>query len=229
MRAHALLVLLAAAIAANAAAVATDVPTALNWTERGVVPPVHTQGQLGASWVWPTLDTLTAAVTIRRGGPLQALSEQELEDCLTGRNVMPYDGFEWAVKHGMCSEAAYPPGPSEGCRAGSCSPVARFGNATRVTSNNAAAMIAALQVGPIAVLVNAAPWMTYEGGIFKGSCPPTLDHVALLVGYTPEAWIVKNSWGSDWGEHGYIRLARNIGGSKGQCGVLVQGAYVISV
>ena len=60
-------------------------------------------------------------------------------------------------------------------------------------------VIEMLQDGPITAAVSASGWEGYSQGIYK--CPPTaqIDHAVLLVGYTPDAWIAKNSWGSNFG------------------------------
>jgi len=72
----------------------------------------------------------------------------------------------------------------------------------------------------------------YRGGVMKnkswifgsGCSASQLDHGVLLVGYTEEAWIVKNSWGTSWGEEGYIRLART-GDGKGTCAMQEQPSF----
>merc|ERR1711862_305229 len=110
-------------------------------------------------------------------------------------------------------------------------------------------------VGPIAVSVAALPWKNqhYGGGVFDGcSRDPDgadVDHVVQLVGYTEDYWLIRNSWGSSWGEDGYIRLTRkndNYASADrqpldgvactgqnhtvavvGECGVLFDSAYPI--
>ena len=67
-------------------------------------------------------------------------------------------------------------------------------------------LITALASRPIGVSVDANNWSPYKSGIFS-NCKKDLDHNVLLVGVTDSYWKIKNSWGSDWGENGFIRLA----------------------
>jgi len=70
------------------------------------------------------------------------------------------------------------------------------------------------QVGPLAIAVAASGWMRYQKGVFDSS-DATINHAVLLVGYgvddvTDEKYYkVRNSWGPNFGEDGYIRLKRN--------------------
>lgn len=68
-----------------------------------------------------------------------------------------------------------------------------------------------MQAGPLAISVSSVGWLDYGGGIFSCSSRSEVDHAVLLVGYTPDYWIVKNQWGTDWGEQGYIRVSRRAG------------------
>jgi C1A family cysteine protease len=63
----------------------------------------------------------------------------------------------------------------------------------------------ALQAAPISVAVDASNWSLYRGGIL-GACGTAINHGVLVVGSTKEFWKVKNSWGTAWGENGFIRL-----------------------
>lgn len=75
-------------------------------------------------------------------------------------------------------------------------------------------LAAVATIGPIAISVDAG-WSGYDSGIYPASdCGSTIDHGVVLVGYGTDEdlgmdyWLVRNSWGTDWGEGGYIRLER---------------------
>jgi C1A family cysteine protease len=70
-----------------------------------------------------------------------------------------------------------------------------------------AAVITALASRPIAVAVNATIMQSYKSGIFNNCSGTSVNHAVLLVGYTSTYWRIKNSWGTSWGESGYLRLA----------------------
>ena len=71
----------------------------------------------------------------------------------------------------------------------------------------------------------------YPQGIFSGKCGTALDHGVAAVGYGTENgvdyWIVRNSWGSSWGEGGYVRMQRNTESKTGMCGIAMEASYPI--
>ncbi|CAJ1416606.1 unnamed protein product [Effrenium voratum] len=83
-----------------------------------------------------------------------------------------------------------------------------------VPKNDAAALMEAISKGPVAVSVDATDWWMYAGGIWD-SCnktAPNINHAVTLEGYGEENgtkyWLIRNSWGNNFGENGYIRLRR---------------------
>lgn len=82
-------------------------------------------------------------------------------------------------------------------------------------------MINALASQPVSVTVDATNWAIYRSGVFS-NCGKNLNHAVLLVGITNGVWRAKNSWGSAWGESGYIRLAEG-----NTCGICTAGSYPI--
>merc|ERR1711920_800762 len=94
-----------------------------------------------------------------------------------------------------------------------------------VTSDSEQALMSAVQQQPVSIAIEAdkAAFQSYRSGILSSSCGANLDHGVLLVGYGSEGgkdyWKVKNSWGTSYGENGYVRLLRGKGGA-GECGLL---------
>lgn len=73
-----------------------------------------------------------------------------------------------------------------------------------------------LQDGPISVAISATGWQFYAGGIFKCKLGSTINHAVVIAGYTEDSWIVKNSWGTEFGDNGYIYITRD---KKYNCGI----------
>eukprot|EP00932_Pfiesteria_piscicida_P014571 SRR837773.26379.p2 GENE.SRR837773.26379~~SRR837773.26379.p2 ORF type:complete len:172 (-),score=69.93 SRR837773.26379:32-514(-) len=136
--------------------------------------------------------------------------------------------FAFAKEHGICTEASYPyVAKSTTCRKGQCSVAIPAGAVTGyrdVPPNSEAALLAAVARQPVAVAIEAdqLAFQLYSGGVLTKECGSKLDHGVLLVGYGEDQgvpyWKIKNSWGSSWGEGGFIRIKRGVKGS-GQCGI----------
>jgi C1A family cysteine protease len=83
----------------------------------------------------------------------------------------------------------------------------------------------------IAIEADQIDFQLYKSGVFTGSCGTTLDHGVLVIGYGTEKgedyYLVKNSWGTSWGEKGYIKLGRGpqYNNGEGQCGILLEASY----
>lgn len=89
--------------------------------------------------------------------------------------------------------------------------VSLMGHATLPFNDQFALEEALVTRGPVAISAYASKWKDYESGIFKGcdySENISVNHAIQLVGYTEDAYIVRNSWSAEWGEDGYIRFPR---------------------
>lgn len=212
----------------------------VDWVSKGAVTPVKNQGQCGSCWSFSTTGAIEGRSFIS-SGKLISLSEQDLVDCSkqnSGCNggLMDYAFAFVESNSGLCSETEYPYVASQHwrCMENGCTkydPISSYADVRSSTS----ALEAACNDGPVAIAIEADQdaFQQYESGVLTGYCGTSLDHGVLLVGYGTEGyndyWKVKNSWGSDWGESGYIKLCRNCGvnNGQGQCGILLSASYPI--
>ncbi|KAJ4700459.1 putative Cysteine protease [Melia azedarach] len=162
-------------------------------------------------------------ITAIKTGKLVSLSEQQLVDCATNGNNQGCNGglmddaFKYIIENqGIASEKTY---PYEG-RDGTCDKEKAEERAAQITkyedvaSNDEGALLNAVANQPVSVAIDARNLKLYDGGIFDGECGTSLNHGVTVVGYgTSEEgkkyWLIKNSWGSDWGEGGYFRSNRS--------------------
>lgn len=173
-------------------------------------------------------------------GNLVSLSEQELVDCdVTSNNQgcnggYMEDAFEFIKKNGgLTTEKDYPYQGIDGtCDTAKIKQHAvTISGYAGVPANNEKALQAAVAQQPVSVAIDASGYsfQLYSHGIFNGVCGQQLNHGVTVVGYGQESgedyWIVKNSWGTNWGESGYVRMERNSKDNKGICGIAMQASY----
>ncbi|KAI3512851.1 hypothetical protein L1887_20172 [Cichorium endivia] len=103
-----------------------------------------------------------------------------------------------------------------------------------VPTEDEKALLKAVAHQPVSVAVDAAShdFQFYSEGVFTGKCGNDVNHGVTAVGYgvTDDGvkyWIIRTSWGEEWGEKGYMRLLRDVPDTKGVCGVAVYGAYPV--
>ncbi|KAJ8749234.1 hypothetical protein K2173_018711 [Erythroxylum novogranatense] len=103
-----------------------------------------------------------------------------------------------------------------------------------VPANNESALMKAVANQPVSVAIDAGDFsfQFYQSGIFTGACGKQLDHGVAVVGYGEtngtKYWLVKNSWGTQWGEQGYIRMQKDVSTKEGLCGIAMQPSYPIA-
>lgn len=218
-----------------------DAPVELDWREKGAVTPVKDQGQCGSCWSFSATGAMEGAWQIAKGD-LVSLSEQQLVDCSAGFKYGNHgcngglmDGaFQYAIDNGMCKESDYKYLAKSGTCT-KCDPVVFLSSCVDVTPQNEVDLEKAVAIGPVSVAIEAdtRTFQMYESGVITGSaCGTNLDHGVLVVGYGTESnqpyWLVKNSWGSSWGEDGYVKIEKSSSTKdKGTCGIAMQPSYPV--
>ena len=213
----------------------TSGPASVDWRTKGAVTPVKDQGACGSCWAFAATGALEGAYFLKNGSQL-SFSEQHLVDCSWLQGNLGCSGglanraFRYWEKKGFLKESDYEYTAKNGnCQyekkkdlvVGKLSKFIQNGN----TEDD---LLESLVIAPTAVAVNATPLMKYSSGIYSDTtaCPANfndLNHAVLAVGYGADSagnkfWIVKNSWGTSWGENGYFRLGRGVI-AGGVCGV----------
>jgi len=234
---------LAKGVTADMSKVNFDIPANYSWlNQQGIVSPIQNQQQCGSCWAFSTVMAIESATAIKTK-KLTKLSEQEIVDCSHGCvleegqqvcNQGCNGGWPWSAYDdiiswkGLNTEKEYPyTANTDKCTKKTADAVSPITNYTCISGPkyaNETEMAAFLVAnGPLSIAMDAGILQSYTSGIIKpaaGDCSTTsLDHAINIVGYGTEGstdfWIIRNSWGTTWGEEGYFRIIRG----KGACGL----------
>jgi len=208
-------------------------PTSFDWSSKGVVSAVKNQEQCGSCWAFSATECIESVYALaKKSKAADVLGPQQIVDCDTAgqdqgcNGGYPYGAFEYIISAGgQETEAAYPYTAQDGtCQFNAKDIKDTISNWAYVTqsSDEKAMQAYVYSTSPISVCVDGADvWQDYTGGVVTPSsgCGTTLDHAVQITGWQVQnntnVWNVRNSWGADWGEAGYIWL--QIGGDV--CGV----------
>ena len=211
-------------------------PDAYDWRDYGRVSPIKDQGSCGSCWAFSTVANLEGLYYAKKG-VMKTFSEQMLVDCDTSDSgcnggLMQY-AFTWLKKNGIMLDSDYPYTGTKGtCKSDKSKYVDMSVTGYKKLGSSWSTWSAVdedeikeflYETGPLAIALNADPLQTYTSGILdltSTKCPSSgINHAVTLVGYGTENsvayWIIKNSWGTAWGEKGYFRIRRG----NGTCGV----------
>uniref|UniRef100_A0A3B4FQE9 Cathepsin L1-like n=1 Tax=Pundamilia nyererei TaxID=303518 RepID=A0A3B4FQE9_9CICH len=213
---------------------------AVDYRNMGFVTEVKDQGFCGSCWAFSTTGAIEAQL-YKKTGQLISLSEQNLVDCSKSFGTYGCSGawmanaYDYVVSNGLESSNTYPytSVDTQPCFYDSRLAVAHIRDYRFIPRGDEQAMADALAtIGPITVAIDAdhASFLFYSSGIYdEPNCNPNnLNHAVLLVGYGSQEgqdyWIIKNSWGTGWGEGGFMRIVRN---GQNACGLASYALYPI--
>uniref|UniRef100_A0A3P8USH7 Cathepsin 12 n=1 Tax=Cynoglossus semilaevis TaxID=244447 RepID=A0A3P8USH7_CYNSE len=213
--------------------------TFVDYRKMGYVTEVKDQGFCGSCWAFSTTGAIEGQM-YKTTGQLVSLSEQNLVDCSKPYGTFGCSGawmanaYDYVVNNGLQPTNTYPyTSDTQPCYYDSRLAVAHIKDYRFIPKGDEQALADAVAtIGPITVAIDAdhASFLFYSSGIYdEPSCNPNnLSHAVLLVGYGTEGgqdyWIIKNSWGSGWGEGGYMRMIRD---GTNTCGIASYALYPI--
>jgi len=212
-----------------------SVPDSYSSVDKGFVSPVKDQRQCGSCVAFANMALIETCFK-KTSGVFGDYSEQQLLDCGFGQNgadgcdgAPTYAYAKWASTSNkeLVHESTYPylnKKPKLSCPTG----LEGYNQGAKVTDasytyfgDEETLKKLVYEHGAVSTSVQSkGPFQEYKGGIFAG-CPSNskTDHAVTVVGYGNENgqdyWLIKNSWGQDWGENGFIRLKRGVG----MCGI----------
>ncbi|KAK9830270.1 hypothetical protein WJX72_010697 [[Myrmecia] bisecta] len=224
-------------------------PKEVDWLAKGVVGPVknqHVNGSpCGCCWAFATIGVVEC-INAMYTGSVTSLSEQQLIDCDT---KPPYSdagceggdfagGMHYIIENeGIDTEDDYPYLAHDArChKRRAHRGVVTIDAFEDVPTFNETALMQAVSQHPVGVALCVGPyiddWHAYKSGIFDiEGCVDPLDHGMVVVGYGEEDgqkfWLLKNSWGPEWGDKGFLKLKRGLG-NAGHMGLATMPAYPI--
>ncbi|EWM25407.1 papain family cysteine protease containing protein [Nannochloropsis gaditana] len=206
----------------------TNLPSHVDWREKGAVTKPKNQGACGSCWTFSGVEAIESALWLSTG-KLFTLSEQEFVSCTSNPEHCGGTGgcfgatqdilYEYVLAHGFTLERDYPYVSGNGSEPMCLNQPLHVGSIAGYVDlppNDLAAHLLAVNSQPLAISLDASDFHNYHSGVLTfQDCGADLNHAVVLVGYGTDEetgidfFLVRNSWGEEWGESGYIRLARS--------------------
>jgi cathepsin L len=218
--------------------VANNIPDSVDWREKGIVNPIKDQGiNCGSCWAFSAIASLESQYA-KSTGQLVSFSEQQLVDCSRDydENGCKGGSVDYAFQYikdnrGIDTEDCYSyEAVDKACRFNSSCLGTSISGFVRIPQGDEQALTEAVaSIGPISVCIDAnhTGFQHYSDGIYGDDACSQIntDHCVAIVGYGSENgqdyFILRNSWGSDWGEQGYMRMVRG----KNMCAIATDAVY----
>ncbi|KAK8803464.1 hypothetical protein WA158_001158 [Blastocystis sp. Blastoise] len=222
----------------QATSIHRSLPESIDWREKGAVNPIRDQGDCGSCWAFAAVASIEGA-HFQSTGELLSLSPQQLVDCDPSSYGCESGLVEYAFRYiisnkGICSEEDYPYTAVTGtCNDKKCKPATSISSFSIVPRWSGESMLTAIseRVVSLGIASRSDVFQHYSSGILDSEdCGTNISHYVAAVGYGEENgkkyFIIRNTYGENWGEKGYIRLAYTEEG-MGMCGIYIDGKYPI--
>jgi len=208
-----------------------DTTAALKDWSGVLTTPVKNQGYCGSCWAFSAVEQIESD-SMRTLKTSYILSPEQMVECDTVSHGCQGGWTEAAYNYvkkagGIQTESTYPYSSTQGT-SGSCKANKNnfvIGVTGYTTLKGESSMASYMQsTGPLSVCIDASSWNSYKGGIMT-TCGKRVDHCVQAVGVDASSngyWKVRNSWGTSWGESGYIRLAYG----QNTCAITSDPTYV---
>jgi C1A family cysteine protease len=184
-----------------------------DWTQHNGVTPIRPQQKCDDCWAFATVAAWEGNYMLRGGAPAVDASEQDLVDCVQGQACAHPDEIHFdCFATGIASETEVPYDPQPASRPCSNHTTERalttgYVSAQVVIPDSNAIKQSLCDHGPVATYIFSIPaFQAYTGGVYSDPSPEAgINHAIAIVGWddSTQAWRIKNSWGTDWGDSGF--------------------------
>lgn len=198
---------------------AKELPASFDWRDKveGGLQPIKNQGNCGSCWSFSIIATVESLLKIKDAKSTPNLSDQTMVDCSRyDCNGGYFDAFDYMRDKGVPSNADYPYRANNGrCKSMTGMAMQKIKSWSYVGSANKSPTTdqiktAIMEHGPVSVDVAAdSAFMGYKSGIYNRCNRSQINHMTNIVGWNDADggyWIMRNSWGTKWGEDGYMRI-----------------------